>query len=249
MNKTNAKNLQLTLTCTVSFCCLFVGVLLAKPIEFDNRFQTVLDRYDIDYQIPHEGKAILVNIPSYEMIALERGRPVLRSRIILGTPWHPTPLLETYTPIVRFRPSWRPPPSMVASGEYLDRIWPPSESNPLGLAAVHLRDGRSGYLHDTNCPELFQRPDRAPSHGCIRVQDWGDLVAFVLDTPLEQVHRLANGRQTMDIETPSIPFSVRYLRNFMDITGQLVSSRDIYRRDPFSNAWEQPVKVTCDAAE
>ena len=76
--------------------------------------------------------AVLLYLVAYKpimrmqgIVAIENGAPALRTRIIVGTPWNPTPLVDTYTTAVRFRPSWRPTPEMVASGEYEDRVWPP----------------------------------------------------------------------------------------------------------------------------
>ena len=95
-------------------------------------FQARLDRAGIAYQVPQSGKAILVNIPAFELIAFQDGKPVLRSRVIVGAPWHRTPRLQTYVTTVRFRPTWRPTPSMIASGEYRDRVIPPGINNPSG---------------------------------------------------------------------------------------------------------------------
>ena len=89
----------------------------------------------IDQPIPQSGKAILVNIPGFELVALENGREVFRSRVIVGTAWHRTPIRPATVSSVRFRPTWRPTPSMIASGDYRDRVWPPGETNPLGLGA------------------------------------------------------------------------------------------------------------------
>lgn len=220
----------------------------AQTEAADGRYQQILDQHGIDYRIPPAGKAILVNIPAFELIAFRDGAPVLRSPVIVGTPWHPTPLLEVRTTRVRFRPTWRPTASMVASGEYRDRVWPPGEGNPLGLAAIHLQDGLPIYLHDTNRRELFDRPERALSHGCIRVQAWDRLVAFVLDMPVEQVHRLANGNRTLDVEAPAIPVSVRYLRRFVGSQGQVVRYPDVYGRERASATETDARSRTCDAA-
>ena len=221
----------------VAFIAIFVVALVlasnyanSQPGS-DRDFERQLQTYRRSYSPPQVGKAILVNVPAFELIAFENGEPAFRSRVIVGAPWHPTPFLETMTTKVRFRPTWRPTPSMVASGEYRDRIWPPGERNPLGLAAVHLGPGLLVYLHDTNRRELFEEPYRALSHGCIRVQRWDTLVGWILDIPLAEVHRSANGRDTVDVPAPPIPVSVRYLRRFIDADGRLVRYPDVYHLD------------------
>jgi len=191
-------------------------------------FQALAQRAGVPVLVPQTGKAILVNIPAFELIAFENGTPVLRSRVIVGTPWHRTPRLKTNVSSVRFRPTWRPTPSMIASGEYPDRIWPPGDRNPLGLVAVRLEQGLLVYLHDTNRRELFAEEYRALSHGCIRVQRWAELAAFVLGTDLSQVLRDARGTRTFDAPAPPIPVELGYYTRFPDASGQIVTYPDIY---------------------
>jgi murein L,D-transpeptidase YcbB/YkuD len=193
-------------------------------------FPEQLQRLGVDYAPPATGKAILVNIPAFELIAFEDGEPVLRSRVIVGTPWHPTPILDTHVSRVTFRPTWRPTPAMVASGEYVDRVWPPGTRNPLGLAAVRLEPGLLVYLHDTNQRQLFEREMRALSHGCVRVQKWDEVVAFVLGMDLEEVRRLAGGRRTLEVPAEPIQVTLGYYTVFPDETGELRRFEDIYRR-------------------
>ena len=195
------------------------------------RFQAALDALGVPLSLPPSGKAIVVNIPAFELIAFEDAEPVLRSRVIVGTPWHRTPVMTTHTTSVRFRPTWRPTPSMIASGEYRDRVRPPGPDNPLGLAAVRLEEGMLVYLHDTNRRDLFERDVRTLSHGCVRVQAWDELVAFVLDIDLAVVHALANGRSTTDVPTdPPIPVILGYYRVFPDDAGRPVAYDDVYGR-------------------
>ncbi|SIS75733.1 L,D-transpeptidase catalytic domain [Roseivivax lentus] len=220
--------------------CLWVALLLmllpllasAASAAEAGAFQRLLDRHGIDYQVPATGKAILVNIPAYELVAFEDGAPILRSRVIVGTPWTRTPLRETETSVVRFRPTWRPTPSMVASGECADYVRPPGEDNPLGLAAVRLEPGFLVYLHDTNRRDLFAQDDRALSHGCVRVQDWDRLIAWLLDMPLAEVHRHASTGGTHDVAVPGVPVSLNYLRRFPDAEGRILCHPDIYGKDP-----------------
>lgn len=230
-------------TCLTVLLVLFItmhGRLLSAAPD---SFQAQLDRAGITYQVPPTGKAILVNIPAFELIAFKDGAPVLRSRVIVGAPWHRTPRLKTSVSAVRFRPTWRPTPSMVASGEYTDRVRPPGLNNPLGLAAVRLAPGLLVYLHDTNRRELFAQDDRALSHGCVRVERWDALVSFVLDMDLMQVHELANGRRTFDVPAPPIPVELGYYTRFPGVDGRIRTYEDIYGLNPGSALPDKPAET------
>lgn len=202
-------------------------------------YRTVTDPQGAHAGVPLKGKAIVVNIPSFELIAFEDGKPVLRSRVIIGKAATPTPEMETETSVVRFRPTWRPTPTMVRSGKYKDRRWPAGPRNPLGLLAIRLEPGMLIYLHGTNKPQLFERDARALSHGCVRVERWDEVAAWVLGVDLDTVHGHANGRRTFDMETGGIPVLVRYMTKFPDAEGVMQEYPDIYGRDRFA---EEPPK-------
>jgi murein L,D-transpeptidase YcbB/YkuD len=200
----------------------------APPPPPVSAFQRALDDLGVPLRLPPQGKAIVVNVPAFELIAFEDAAPVFRSPVIVGTPENQTPRMETYVRAVTFRPTWRPTPDMVASGEYRDRVWPAGPRNPLGLAAVRLEPGLLVYLHDTNRRELFTRDARALSHGCVRVQRWEELVAWVLDIPEEEVRRHAEGTRTFDMAAPPIPVTLGYFTVFPDDAGNPVTCADVY---------------------
>ena len=56
----------------------------------------------------------------------------------------------------------------------------PGGWNPLGRMRFATPNRFDVYLHDTPLPELFQRDDRALSHGCVRVERARELAALVL---------------------------------------------------------------------
>jgi len=200
-------------------------------LETVSPFQQSLDRHGVPLSVPQSGKAIVVNVPAYQLIAFEDGSPVLRSRIIVGTLSNRTPIIETYVTAVRIRPTWRPTPAMIASGEYVDQRWPAGPRNPLGLAAIRLEPGLLVYLHDTNQRGLFDKPMRALSHGCIRVQRWDVLAAWLLDVDHETIHRWTNGKRTFDVPKPNVPVFITYLTAFPDDDGRLEHFEDIYLRE------------------
>jgi murein L,D-transpeptidase YcbB/YkuD len=109
----------------------------------------------------------VVHIPSFELIALEDGAPVLRSRVIVGRPSTPTPELLSSMSSIRFNPAWMPTPSMISNeGAHYA---PPGPNNPLGQLLFELDNDQLIFLHDTNDRSLFSRSNRALSHGCVRV--------------------------------------------------------------------------------
>src|SRR5215475_2543920 len=145
----------------------------------------LLRRSGIEMAIPSTGKFIVVNIPSYELVALQDGEPVLRSRVIVGKPAMPTPELTASMATIRFNPDWTPTPSMVRN-EGLQYM-PPGPQNPLGRMMFALDNDEFIYLHDTNEKYLFKRPQRALSHGCVRVEQARALAAWVLGVSPEEI--------------------------------------------------------------
>lgn len=196
-------------------------------LTYRSDFQSRLDALGIPLSLP-PGRSILVNIPHYELIAFENGDPVFRSRVIVGSTRNPTPRIDTHVSRVTFRPSWRPTPGMVASGEYQDRVRPPGQNNPLGLAAVRLEPGLLVYLHDTNQRALFGREMRALSHGCIRVERWEHLIAWLLDRDEAWVRQMALTPPTKEVPAPRVPVLIRYFPVFPAEDGRLLRYADIY---------------------
>jgi murein L,D-transpeptidase YcbB/YkuD len=210
---------------------------------------TVLGRSDI--AVPARGRFVLVNIPSFELVALEDGREILRSRVIVGAPATPTPELLSSLYAVRFNPSWTPTPAMVRREGA--RPVPPGPRNPLGRILFQLDNEDLIYLHDTNDRSLFDRAERALSHGCIRVQRARALAAWALRTPDSEVTRMiaAGTTRSVPLSRP-IPVMLAYHTRFPDENGDMKTHPDIYGRmqaaDPHNRTDEQAVPAGCRPA-
>lgn len=177
--------------------------------------------------IPARGKFVLVNIPSYELIALQDGVPVLRSRVVVGKPAAPTPELMTSMYAIQFNPAWTPTPSMVRNEGA--RPIPPGPQNPLGRMMFELDNDEFIYLHDTNEKGLFKREQRALSHGCIRVEQVRALAAWALGVPEKEIDDMAARGTTYSVPLPEvIPVALAYHTRFPDAQGQLAAYPDIY---------------------
>jgi murein L,D-transpeptidase YcbB/YkuD len=65
--------------------------------------------------MPHDWPPvrIVVNIPSASLILYREDRPVLNSRVVVGDPKHPTPVLASVMRSILFNPAWNVPNSIV----------------------------------------------------------------------------------------------------------------------------------------
>lgn len=64
---------------------------------------------------------IEVNVPGYELVAYEDGRPVLTMPVIVGEPAHPTPVFSDRIVNLKFAPNWTVP-FKIARNELLPKI-------------------------------------------------------------------------------------------------------------------------------
>ena len=64
---------------------------------------------------------ILVNVPAYVLQVMERDRPVLSMRVIVGDPEHQTPLFSDEMTYIVFSPYWNIPPDILRE-ETLPRV-------------------------------------------------------------------------------------------------------------------------------
>lgn len=206
-------------------------------------YLSMLRSHGIGASIPAHGKFVLVNIPSFELIALQDGVPVLRSRVVVGQPRTTTPEMLSSMSALQFNPSWTPTPSMIRN-EGLHYI-PPGPQNPLGRVLFDLENDEFIYLHDTNERGLFNRPQRALSHGCIRVEQARALAAWALGVSEPEIDAMIARGATYSVPlSETIPVSLAYYTQFPDESGQIVSYPDIYgSRQAREPATAEPMRV------
>lgn len=196
------------------------------PEPAPSAYVSMLRSQGIAMAIPSRGKFVLVNIPSYELIALQDGVPVLRSRVVVGKATAQTPELISSMFAIQFNPGWTPTPSMIRN-EGLHYI-PPGPQNPLGRMMFDLDNDEFIYLHDTNEKALFNRPQRALSHGCVRVEQARALAAWSLDVSEQEIDAMV-ARGTHSVPLPEvIPVALAYYPRFPDEHGQLTVYPDVY---------------------
>src|SRR6185312_6006808 len=138
---------------------------------------------------------VMVNVPDYSLKLVKDGQEYWKTRIVVGQPSKPTPLISPDMKFITVNPTWNVPPSIIAR-EYLpvlrqdptalDRIGlklthnpdgtvriyqPPGERNALGRIRFNFPNKFLVYQHDTPDKQLFSHDKRAYSHGCMRVQN------------------------------------------------------------------------------
>ena len=137
---------------------------------------------------------VIVNQPDFTLVVMHNGAQVWTTRIVIGKPTMPTPLLSETMKSITVNPTWHVPASIVHN-EYLpalaqdptvlDRMGlrvsysggevqitqPPGDGNALGRLRFNFPNRFSVYQHDTPDKHLFGESFRAYSHGCMRVQD------------------------------------------------------------------------------
>lgn len=110
------------------------------------------------------------------------------------------------------------------------------DKNPLGRIRFMLPNRYEVYMHDTNQRGLFQRDDRARSHGCVRLQRPLDFAVWLrgLSKPIPLDTVRAAVRDTLArrwVVEPKVPVDILYWTAWVDEHGVLQRRRDLYGLD------------------
>jgi L,D-transpeptidase YcbB len=117
-----------------------------------------------------------------------------------------------------------------------DFFQPPGPKNVLGTLKFRFPNKYDVYMHDTPERELFARPSRAMSHGCMRVHEPARLAEVLLNedkgwSSNEISNRLATGNNTEVNLSRAIPVHITYLTAVAHDDGRVDYFRDIYGYD------------------
>jgi len=186
---------QHQLTATGTLTAATVDALNGK--EPDHAADIILANLERWRWMPHHfaENHVVVNLPDFTLHVMHDDNEVWQTRIVIGKPDKPTPLMTADMKYITVNPTWNVPPSIV-NHEYLpalaqdptvlDRmglkvdhnrdgtvhIWqPPGDKNALGRIRFNFPNKFLVYQHDTPDKYMFAYDKRAFSHGCMRVQN------------------------------------------------------------------------------
>jgi murein L,D-transpeptidase YcbB/YkuD len=219
---------------------------------------------------------VIVNQPDFTLAVIHDGTQVWSTRIVIGKPSMPTPLLSETMKSITVNPTWHVPQSIIHN-EYLPALaqdptvlermglrvsynggevqitQPPGDGNALGRLRFNFPNRFSVYQHDTPDKHLFAQDFRAYSHGCMRVQDPAKYAEVLLHVARPHEHWTADrikgmfGSVEQDIQLPTpVWVHITYQTAFVDGTGKLQIRSDVYGLD---NRTLAAIKGERDATE
>ena len=219
---------------------------------------------------------VVINAANQELEFRLGGKPVLHSRVIVGKPATPTPILRAEGVGVTVNPPWTVPhtiavkeilpklkrnPAYLASQDMVLMNGPsgdphglsvnwrairadrfpyvirqlPGPHNSLGQVKLELPNRMDVYLHDTPAKSLFGRPNRAFSHGCVRVEQILPLASYALaadQSVITQImERMGTGETSFLPLKARLPVYFLYWTAYPGEDGKIAFGADIYGRD------------------
>jgi murein L,D-transpeptidase YcbB/YkuD len=202
-----------------------------------------------------EGRHLFVQVPAFEARLMDGSDITAIHRVIVGKRRTPTPQFAAVIAGVILNPEWIVPKSIEAEG--IGRllatnpklaaargyrrtasgvVQAPGPQNQLGQMKLRMPNPHSVYLHDTPSKALFDRKDRALSHGCIRTHDPLGLAARLLagaqGWSRARIDAAVAAGTTVDVPVhPPVPVFIVYFTAEPDAAGRIRVHPDLYGRD------------------
>jgi len=196
-----------------------------------------------------------VNIPSYHLTYIKDGKSALESNVVVGKALNKTVVFSGKMSYLVFSPYWNIPksivkkeiePNIAKDPKYLEKEniekvganyrQKPGPKNSLGLVKFMFPNQNNIYLHDSPAKSLFNRDERAFSHGCVRVQKAKELAYLILDDDKKMSHQkideyMNSGEEKQYPLNRKIPVYIAYFTAMADENGNVAFFDDIYSRD------------------
>lgn len=235
------------------------------------RLQIIKANMDRWRWLPHDlGKRyVYVNVPEYMVRVVGKGKNIATYRAIVGAPKTATPQLDASAIGMIIHPTWTIPQSIIkesvgaliannpaaakargytwtGSGKNLSVVQKFGPGNSLGMMKMDMPNPHAIFLHDTPTRNLFERPVRALSHGCIRTDravEFAILMSILQAEfdPHEAANLFKRGLNDRIPFTDPVQVYINYFTMASNGDGKLNSFADIYGRDaPVIASFAQP---------
>lgn len=207
-----------------------------------------------------EGKLIMVNIPQFTLRVTDGNSLVKEMAVVVGKEGHTTTMFSDDLEQIVFSPYWNVPPSIVKN-----EILPAMENNSNYLASKNMEITSKGggipeirqrpggenslgrvkflfpnsfniYFHDTPAKSLFEKDNRAYSHGCIRLSDPVWMANYLLENSSEWTPEKIEAAMNKGVEQfvklkHSVPVIITYYTAWVDDNKKINFREDIYGND------------------
>lgn len=250
------------------YAALKAALAATKDTARQQIIKTNMDRWR---WLPHDlGKRyVYVNVPEYIVRVVGKGKNIATYRAIVGAPKTATPQLDAQAIGMIIHPTWTIPQSIIkesvgalitnnpaaarargytwtGSGKNLSVVQKFGPGNSLGMMKMDMPNPHAIFLHDTPARNLFERPVRALSHGCIRTDravEFAILMSILQAEfdPHEAATLFKRGLNDRIPFTEPVQVFINYFTMASNGDGKLNSFADIYGRDaPVIASFAQP---------
>ena len=147
--------------------------------------------------MPHDlgNNYVMINLPDFTAHVFHDGKQIWQTKIVIGMPNKPTPIMTAMMKFITINPIWHVPPSII-NNEYLPAMaqdptvmqrmglvverdgsgritgiyQPPGDKSAEGRIRFNFPNKFLVFQHDTPDKYMFNEARRAFSHGCMRTQ-------------------------------------------------------------------------------
>jgi murein L,D-transpeptidase YcbB/YkuD len=233
------------------------GSIKQMNIPIETRIQQIMVNMERSRWLPVTVSSdyLVVNIPEFKLHAYEKDKLLWSMDAVVGRPLHKTVIFSGKIKYIVFSPYWNVPssilnreilPNIRRDKNYLEsqnmewhngRVRQKSgPSNSLGLVKFLFPNNFEIYLHDTPSKHLFNKNNRAFSHGCVRLSDAEKLANYLLKndttwTPKKIKTAMHLGKEKYVTLKKDETVFIVYFTSWVDESGQLNFRKDLYKRD------------------
>ncbi|MCV9928278.1 L,D-transpeptidase family protein [Flavobacterium sp. LS1R49] len=233
--------------------------IVEMNIPVSDRIKTIIANMErcrwIDPALEKGKEYIEINIPEFKLYLIRDNEIAFVSAVVVGKVMTQTVIFSGMMSNIVFSPYWNVPtsiinkeikPGIAKDKNYLAKKnleWNngsvrqlPGKNNSLGLVKFLFPNSNNIYLHDTPAKSLFERENRAFSHGCVRVAKPRELAIELLKqdptwTPERIDKAMHAGKESWYTLKKKVPVYIGYFTAWVDRDGNLNFYKDIYQKD------------------